>query len=48
MHFIEQIFDLSPDGGSGVLEFWLFAIPIIIAGLALWWRSGSRHTDERR
>jgi hypothetical protein len=28
MDFIERIFGFSPDGGSGALEFLLFAIPI--------------------
>lgn len=32
MDFIERLFGFSPDGGSGTLEFALFAIPI--AGLA--------------
>ncbi len=32
MDFIEKIFGISPDGGSGALEFLLFAIPI--AGIA--------------
>jgi len=32
MDFIERLFGLSPDGGSGSLEFLLFAIPI--AGIA--------------
>ena len=31
MDFIEQIFGVSPDGGSGAFEFFLFAVPI--AGL---------------
>ena len=31
MDFIERIFGISPDGGSGALEFLLFLIPI--AGL---------------
>ena len=31
MDFIERIFGISPDGGSGSFEFMLFAIPI--AGL---------------
>jgi hypothetical protein len=36
MDFIERIFGISPDGGSGTLEFLLFAIPIIgICYLAL-------------
>lgn len=29
MQFIERIFGVSPDGGSGALEFLLFAIPAI-------------------
>lgn len=32
MDFIERLFGMSPDGGSGSLEFLLFAIPI--AGIA--------------
>ena len=28
MNFIEQLLGVSPDGGSGSLEFILFAIPI--------------------
>ena len=28
MDFIERLFGISPDGGSGSLEFLLFAIPI--------------------
>lgn len=31
MDFIERLFGISPDGGSGSLEFLLFALPI--AGL---------------
>ena len=31
MDFIEKLFGISPDGGSGAFEFFLFAIPI--AGL---------------
>jgi hypothetical protein len=33
MDFIEHIFGIAPDGGSGVLEFLLFLIPI--AGIVL-------------
>jgi hypothetical protein len=29
MDFIEKIFGIAPDGGSGVLELLLFAIPIM-------------------
>jgi hypothetical protein len=28
MDFIERIFGMSPDGGTGSFEFMLFAIPI--------------------
>jgi MYXO-CTERM domain-containing protein len=28
MDFIERIFGIAPDGGSGSLEFLLFALPI--------------------
>lgn len=31
MDFIERLFGISPDGGTGAFEFLLFAIPI--AGL---------------
>jgi hypothetical protein len=34
MDFIEQMFGISPDGGSGALEFFLFALPIV--ALAVW------------
>jgi len=30
MDFIERIFGFAPDGGSGSLEFLLFAIPVIV------------------
>ena len=33
MDFIERLLSISPDGGSGSLEFVLFAIPI--CGLAV-------------
>jgi len=33
MDFIEKIFGVSPDGGSGSLEFFLFAVPLL--GLAI-------------
>ena len=29
MDFIERLFAIAPDGGSGTLEFILFVIPII-------------------
>jgi hypothetical protein len=32
MDFIEKLFGIAPDGGSGALEFLLFAAPV--AGIA--------------
>ncbi|MEO8655665.1 MAG: hypothetical protein ABI409_16175 [Ramlibacter sp.] len=44
MDFIERIFGVAPDGGSGTWEMLLFAIPI--AGLGyLAWRRRSRNRD---
>ena len=34
MDFIEQLFGISPDGGSGSLELVLFLVPIAAAWLA--------------
>jgi hypothetical protein len=34
MDFIERIFGISPDGGSGSLEFLLLLIPIAVIYLA--------------
>ena len=50
MDFIERVFGLSPDGGSGWFEFLLFAIPL--AGIAWLWRRRSKRrrrddADER-
>jgi hypothetical protein len=36
MDWIERVFGISPDGGSGVLELLFFAIPVI--GLYLLYR----------
>ncbi len=30
MEFIERIFHMSPDGGSGALELALFLVPVIV------------------
>lgn len=47
MDFIEKIFGISPDGGSGLFEFLLFAIPI--AGIAyLLARNGRRRARHKR
>jgi hypothetical protein len=45
MDFIERIFGISPDGGSGSLEFMLFALPI--AGICyLAYRRRRRNRDK--
>jgi hypothetical protein len=45
MDFIERLFGLSPDGGSGWFEFLLFAAPL--AGLVyLAWHK--RHRSDSR
>ena len=44
MDFIERLFGVAPDGGSGIWEMLLFAIPI--AGLCyLAWRRRSHNRD---
>ena len=35
MDFIERLFGISPDGGSGTLEFVVFAVPVIIVSYLL-------------
>lgn len=40
MDFIETIFGLSPDGGTGLFEALLFALPIL--GLLALWRKRRR------
>jgi hypothetical protein len=41
MDFIERIFGIAPDGGSGALELMLFLIPIVILAAAWAWRMRS-------
>ena len=44
MDFIERIFGLAPDGGSGSLEFLLFFIPLVgITWLIKYRRASRRH-----
>ena len=45
MDFIEKIFGIAPDGGSGNLELMLFAIPV--AGLC-WLALRARARRQRR
>jgi hypothetical protein len=48
MDFIERLFGIAPDGGSGWFEFLLFAIPL--AGVAWLWqrRRATRRRDDDR
>lgn len=46
MDFIERIFGISPDGGSGAFEFLLFAIPIGGLYLSYKWRSHA-HKEKK-
>jgi hypothetical protein len=43
MNFIEQLFAVSPDGGSGSLELAIFVIPILVAFGILGWHRRRRH-----
>lgn len=40
MDFVERIFSVSPDGGSGALEALLFLVPLLGVGLLQFSRSG--------
>ena len=42
MDFIEKIFGVSPDGGSGSFELLLFLVPLFGISLFLVLRSGKR------
>lgn len=41
MDFIERLFGIAPDGGSGALEFLLFVAPIV-GIVVLRWRAKRR------
>jgi hypothetical protein len=47
MDFIERIFGISPDGGSGSLELMLFLIPILGLALLGMWRVRRKSADHR-
>jgi hypothetical protein len=42
MDFIEKIFGISPDGGSGTLEIALFVVPVVVATIVAIFRHRSR------
>ena len=47
MDFIETLFGVSPDGGSGAFEFLLFAVPIAgLCWLALRKRKAAKSRDQ--
>lgn len=46
MDFIERIFGVSPDGGSGLFEILLFMLPIM--GLVVLWYARSRGNAPHR
>jgi hypothetical protein len=46
MDFIERIFGLAPDGGSGSLEFLLFLIPLAGLTWLITYRRASRKQER--
>ena len=49
MDFIEKLFGVAPDGGSGALEFLLIAIPIAgLCYLTLRRRVGGKRVGGKR
>jgi hypothetical protein len=46
MDFIERIFGISPDGGSGTLELLFFAVPVV--GLYFIYRVRSNASKWKR
>ena len=47
MDFIERLFGVSPDGGSGLFEFLLFAAPLAGAAWLVWRRKKARSARRR-
>jgi hypothetical protein len=45
MDFIERVFGISPDGGSGALELTLSVIPFLVLGLRVWWAQTAKKKD---
>ena len=49
MDFIERIFGIAPDGGSGLFEVLLFLVPIIgILAIRGWRKRSLRKIDTQR
>jgi len=48
MDFIEHIFRVSPDGGSGSFELLLVLIPVLVALTAIAVKLSSRFTARRQ
>ena len=46
MDFIERLFGIAPDGGSGSLEFLLFLIPLAGLVLLFTYRRASRKQER--
>ena len=46
MDFIERLFGVSPDGGSGLFEFLLFAVPLAGVAWLYFRRKAARRRDE--
>lgn len=46
MDFIEQLFGISPDGGSGSFEFLLFAVPVALLLMRAAWRRSRRQKAQ--
>lgn len=46
MQFVEQLFGMAPDGGSGSLEFLLLAIPIVWFGYLMFIRNYRGQTNN--
>jgi hypothetical protein len=47
MDFIERLFGVSPDGGSGLFEFLLFAVPLAGIAWLMLRRCAARRRDHR-
>lgn len=48
MHIIEQLFGLSPDGGTGTTELWSLLTALVAIASLLWKRRGRRHAPAAR